>query len=178
MRRDPLRTTSTEEDSTMAAKRRSQWLKGIVAVGLGLTLLGLGAGGAYGDPRRLPHGTAAPDACDIEGARLGVPGTVVTDLLDRGGFVACLHKATNREALECVAATAARLAGGSDRIDPTGAPIWLVPKEKPQPWWCVGALGQCTCEGNDDCVDLILFGPCDGGTMVCDKNDEVCSCYF
>ena len=83
-----------------------------------------------------------------------------------------------REALECVAETASLLAGGSDRIDPTGAPIWLVPKTKPQPWWGRGDLGFCTCDGNDDCVDLILFGPCEGGTMHCDPGDVVCICYF
>src|SRR5262245_25957843 len=52
-----------EEDTTMEAKRRSQWLKGIVAFGLGLTLLALEAGGASAGPRT--KGTAAPDACDI-----------------------------------------------------------------------------------------------------------------
>jgi hypothetical protein len=107
---------------------------------------------------------------------------VVTDLLDRGGFAACLHKATNREALACVAATAARLAEGSDRIDPTAAPIWLVPKTNPQPFACstggLGPPGLCICWGNDDCVELILFGPCEGGTMQCDENDEVCTCTF
>jgi hypothetical protein len=101
---------------------------------------------------------------------------VVSNLLEQGGFVACLDKGTNREALECVAARAALLAGGSDRIDPTGAPIWLVAKAKPEPWWCVPEIKTCGCIGNDDCVDLILFGPCPGGTMSCD--DIGCQCTY
>jgi hypothetical protein len=167
----------------MEAKRRSQWLKSIVAVGLGLTLLGLDAGGTYAGQRT--KGTAAPDACDIQGAQFGEPGTVVTDVLDQGGFVACLDKATNREALDCVAQTANSLltSGGSDRIDLDGDPIWLVPKTPPQPWACTTTgveLPFCVCDGNDDCVALILFGPCEGGTMQCGEGDDenYCTCTY
>jgi len=166
----------------MERNGKSHWLKGIVAVGLGLTLLGFEVGGAFADqgtsksPPGSLHGSAAPDACSINGALLGVPGTVVTDLLEQGGFVGCLDKATNKEALECVAERAALLAGGSDQIDPAGRPIWLVPKDKPVPWWCVPEITSCACIGNDDCVDLILFGPCIGGTMTCD--DVGCSCTY
>lgn len=166
---------SNTEDITTETQRRSRWLEGIVALGLGLSLLGLGAGAAHAGPRT--KGTAAPDACDIQGARFGEPGTVVTDLLDQGGFVACLHKATNREALDCVAETAILLQG-SDHIDPTGAPIWLAPKPDHQGWVCSPFQPICSCEGNDDCVSLILFGPCPGGTLACTDDNQTCTCTY
>jgi hypothetical protein len=108
----------------------------------------------------------------------GRPGRPVS-IFDSGAFTQCLSSRDNQTALRCIIRSAeAALESGS--IDPSGAPVALSANTAPTKWHCDPGLHQCGCQGLDDCVDLILFGPCKSGFVCTDPSDpdSPCSCDY
>ena len=106
------------------------------------------------------------------------PGRPVS-IFDNGAFVSCVSSRDNQAALRCIV-RAAKAALESGSIDPSGPPVTLSADTGMTKWHCEAGVHQCACAGLDDCVDLILFGPCKSGFVCQDPSDpdSVCGCEY
>jgi len=153
-------------------------MKGIALVVLSLiTLTGRPARGD--DDRGHQRGNGPGPQCQAPFLSVQArPGRPVS-IFDNGAFTQCLSSRDNQAALRCII-RAANAALDSGSIDPNGAPVMLSANTGVTKWHCHPGLNQCGCEGLDDCVDLILFGPCKGGFVCTDPSDpdSPCSCDY